>query len=465
MSFIAIDLGTSFIKGGILDLDRMRIEHIERVPFPNPVPGLAPLCREYNPHQILAAVRDLIDRLKSFANQFEGLVMCSQMHGIVLMSQSGDILSNLTTWQDQRVLQPHPSGKGSYFDVLLRNISPPQVHELGNELRPGLPVGLFFWLAEQKRLPPSDVIPASLPDFVLASLCNCEPSVDLTNAMAYGLLNLKTLNWHSEVMLQLGIDRLHLPTIRRQGEMVSRMKLGATTIPCFTPVGDYQCALTGALLKYGELSLNISTGSQVSLLKPHMELGDYQTRPFFDGRFANTITHIPAGRSLNLLVQLLTEVAASQSLELADPWDYIIRQVSQVTQTDLSVNLAFFTSSCGDHGEMSNIREENLTVGHLFRAAFENMATNYFTCAQRIAPDKSWQRLVFSGGLAQKIDSLREIICAKFRSEYRVCPSSEDTLLGLLALALTFSGRVDSVEQATQELWHKYITKEASRWT
>jgi hypothetical protein len=96
-------------------------------------------------------------------------------------------------------------------------------------------------------------------------------------------------------------------------------------VPCYTPIGDYQCAMVGALLQYGELSLNISTGSQVSLLKPQAEFGNYQTRPFFDGRFLATITHIPAGRSLNLLVKLFSKLAESQKIELADPWPYIAR--------------------------------------------------------------------------------------------------------------------------------------------
>ena len=70
-------------------------------------------------------------------------------------------------------------------------------------------------------------------------------------------------------------------------------------------------AILGALLQRDELSLNISTGSQVSLLKPKVEFGNFQTRPFFDGRFSITITHIPAGRALNALVKLLSELATT----------------------------------------------------------------------------------------------------------------------------------------------------------
>jgi hypothetical protein len=122
----------------------------------------------------------------------------------------------------------------------------------------------------------------------------------------------------------------------------------------------------------------------------------------------------------------------------------------------MHVNLAFFNSSCGDRGEIANVREQELTVGHLFRAAFQSMADHYYACALRLSPDQAWRNLVFSGGLAQKIDVLRELICAKFRVEHRLCPTSEDTLLGLLALALAFTSRTGSVEQATAILLETY---------
>ena len=115
-----------------------------------------------------------------------------------------------------------------------------------------------------------------------------------------------------------------------------------------------------------------------------------------------------------------------------------------------------------DRGQIGNIHEEELTVGHLFRAAFQNMADNYYASALRLAPRKNesatgdWRRLVFSGGLAQKMPVLREVICAKFQADSRLSPTSEETLLGLLALALVFSGRQATVEDAIHLLEQEY---------
>ena len=65
----------------------------------------------------------------------------------------------------------------------------------------------------------------------------------------------------------------------------------------------------------GELSINISTGSQVSRRTDRLEPGEVQTRAYFHGDLLQTITHLPAGRSLNVLVRLLTEVARAEGMQ------------------------------------------------------------------------------------------------------------------------------------------------------
>jgi len=297
-----------------------------------------------------------------------------------------------------------------------------------------------------------DLIPVSIPDFVLCLLTGASPGVESTNGMAYGLLNLETMDWHRPVIEALGLNHLRWPGLRKHGEVIGHIKLGGKAVPCYTPVGDYQCALLGTLLERDELSLNISTGSQVSRLTSRMNLGDYQTRPFFDGKFLNTFTHIPAGRALDVLVDLVGEVARAQQIELPDPWSYIALEALKVESTDLGVDLNFFSSPFGDRGAISNIRQDNLTVGHLFRGAFNNMTERYYQCALRVWPERTWQRLVFSGGLIGKLEALRQVVQSRFQIDYRMAPYPEDTLTGLLILALTFSGKAESIGQATSYL-------------
>ena len=428
----------------------MRLEHIHHLPFPEPIPGLPPLFCEIDPGQIVSAVSDLIRALLPQAANCAGLVLCGQMGGLVLTTISGVPLSNYISWRDQRLLMRPPAGAGTYFDLLFQRLSPDERRQLGNEVRPGLPLSYLFWLLQKNQMPASEAFAATLTDFVLARLCGSTPAMELTQAT--GALNLETLNWHYDVFSKLGLQQVRWPILRGLREPVGRLEIAGLSLPCYAPVGDHQCALAGAFIGPQELSLNISTGSQASLLTPRLELGNYQTRPFFDNQFLNTITHIPAGRSLNVLLGLLGELAAAQQIRLDDPWSYIQQATSAVADTDLAVDLAFFPSPVGERGAISNISEGNLTVGQLFYAAFRNMADNYQACALRLSPKRDWHTLVFSGGLAQKLELLRTMIVARLGCDYRLCASTEDTLLGLLALALVVSGQAPSVAAAIETL-------------
>lgn len=154
----------------------------------------------------------------------------------------------------------------------------------------------------------------------------------------------------------------------------------------------------------------------------------------------------------------MTELAQLQGKALDDPWPQIAQSAAQIGSNDLVVNLSFFDSVGGSSGAIANIREENLTVGHLFHAAFANMAGNYYQSALRIDANQPWRQLVFSGGLAQKITVLQQLIQQQFNRPTRLCPSAEDTMLGLLALGHVATGRITSVSAAIHYLAEQITT-------
>ncbi len=451
MTLLGIDIGTSFIKGAILDVDRRRFGHVRRVPFPEPIPGLDPLLCEYKPSDVVNAVWEMISDLAEIVEDCQGVVVCTQMASMALIDADGRARSNCIGWRDQRVLMPHPSGRGRYFDVYKERISDEQRRSLGNEMPVGMPGCFLFWMVERGNVD-RGLMPLSLGDFVIGSLCGSTAGIEHTNAMAYGLLDLTTREWHREVIRQLGLDVFVWPSLVQQGTVAGFLELKGKKVPCYPSIGDYQCSLAGALVGDRELSINISTGSQVSRITETLELGDYQSRPFFDGRFTNTLSHLPAGRSLNVLVNLLTELSSLSGVAVAEPWRWIECEVKSASPSDLIVDLGFYPGPCGEHGGISNIREKNLTVGNLFRAAFENMADNYLTAASRVWPSKSWERVVLSGGLANKLPSLYSVLEKRFGSSPQLSRCPEEALCGLLLLAMTVTGSCKQITDAMNEV-------------
>lgn len=457
MHFVAIDIGSSYLKGAVVDMNALRLSHIAREPFPAPAANLPSGCFEVEPQAVVDASRRLLLRLLEHAPDCLGIVASTQMGGLVLADRRLRPLTRYISWRDQRTVLPGDESSASSFTKFLEAVGPDDARRLGRDLKPGYMTSLLHWLKLQNRLPHDPAYALSIGDFVIASLAADSNAVPRTHpTSACGGVDVTCGDWAAATWRRLGLDSILWPEMAGLATVVGRWQVGGRSIRLYPALGDHACALAGVLLEEGELSLNISTGSQVSQLTSTFAPGDYQTRPYLDQRLLNTITHIPAGRSLNVLVDLLTEWSRAQATELgltpADPWPYIAQAAEEAGETELDVDLSFFAGPLGEQGHVRGITTDNLRIGTLFRAAFRSMATNYALLAGRVAPNRNWSRLVFSGGLAQNLELLRRLIRESLPGECRVSPETEDTLRGLLIAAMVASGRAATVVEATQLL-------------
>ena len=436
MRILSIDLGTTYLKGGVLDLETQVVQSTVRRKMPDPIEGLHPLFYEIDPKKLVDAVEALIQQLMQTAPEADTLMMCSQMHGMVLLNECGQPCSNAITWRDQRSALTVPGGSCSYLDVVSEALGAKRLRGLGNELRPGIPVGTLVWLEREENLPAGPLTVVSLPDFVLSQLSGQPACVDATNAASYGLFNVCEGRWSRESIAALELRRFKFPPVADFCEVAYQIKRSGRVLNCHTPVGDHQCALAGAQLRPNELSVNVATGSQVSVLSREFAEGEFQVRPYFGGAFLLIVTHIPAGRALQSLVDLLTELPRRAGINLGDPWA-LIEQALREDQTGepLVVDLSFFGSEDAPAGSLSNIDENNFNVGELFRAAFEKMADDYGRHARELRQFTKVERIVFSGGVIQKCASLRSLVEESIGLPSRLAEAREDTMLGMLKLA------------------------------
>ncbi len=443
MRFAGLDLGATFLKAAVLDIESGTLSEIRRHPFPPFLEGRPAGVREVDAVAIANAARGLIEETVRLAPDCAGVWLSGQMHGFVLCDDQGRARSPFISWQDQRCLWPHEGG-GTHFDAVRAALSPAEVVALGNELRPGLPLTTLGALHQRGELPEGYYVTA-LSDFVLAHLGATAPVTSPTHAAAHGLFDVAAAEWHRPVLARLGLDRLAWPRVATALEPWGELRVHGKALPFFPTFGDQQVALLGAGLEPGELSVNVATGSQVSLIAESAEAGDYQVRPFFDGAFLRTITHLPAGRALNALIGLLTELADTPPV---DPWTKIAEAVAATESTDVKADISFFPCATGSAGGLQNLREENLHLGPIFRAAFESMATNYTAAARRLSPAGAWNRVVFSGSLSRRIAPLREAILADLEISCRIPFEEEDALMGLLVLARAGEARKPVAEAA-----------------
>lgn len=451
MRCLGLDVGSSSIKGAVLDLERWSVDGVVTEPFPGPVAGLPAGRFEVEPRAIEAGVARVLERLFAEAPEAAAVHASGQMGGVLLVDGGGAPLTRYISWRDQRAVIASAQGApawpgdskasqgGTSLAVVRETWGKATLEALGNELQPGSAGPLLHWLSRRGLLPDGGLL-ATPADFALARLSGCLPRMDPTQAV--GLLDLRAGAWHREAFEALGLGGLRWPELANPREPAGQLRHGGREVPVYAALGDQQCALHGVGLQPDELSINVSTGSQVSRRAPAFEPGPYQSRRFIGEGHLNTITHLPAGRSLNVLVDLLAELPRTLGVSLPSPWEAIAREAARARAEagGLVADLAFFAGPLGSTGRIDGITTDNLTVGNLFRASFRAMADNYVEAADRLCPARDWSGVVLSGGLARSVPILRRLIEERFLERRPDAPLrepaiAEETLVGLLQVA------------------------------
>ena len=444
MEFLAVDLGTSFIKTAIVDVADLRIREVRRCASPPNIGGGPADTVEINPSDVLSVVRKLVDDLLALSGDCLGILMCGQMGGLILLDQFHTPVSAYMSWQDRRACRIR-SGQTSYFQYLQELVADQTHSVLGNELRPGLSPSLLSYIFQTQPQRLSDsTIPVTLPDYIAAALCGKRPVTEVTNAP--GVVSIVDRKLATDVLQQAGVPPLDWPLLVNFQHRVGEYKSGTQTVPVYAATGDHQCSLVGTLLRRGELSINIATGSQISLLTTENHCKEFQLRPFFDGQWLKTITNIPAGRALTTILKLLVEVSGKEPGQRE--WDYFFRAADETVDSDVAVNLGLFPGAIPGPGLLGNLSESNLTVGHIARAALQQMATQYEQLSVQLDRNRKWDRIALSGGLARKSALLRQLVCNALSTESRMAPTDDDALFGLLVLGRVVAGLEPDVMSA-----------------
>lgn len=412
MKTLGLDFGGTYIKAGWLHSGRAH--DVQR----RPVPGFIDTngrARELDPKAVLEAVQVLL----SAHPGAESVWIAGQMSCFTFVDRDGTALTPLVSWQDERVIDVTP---------LAERLGPATIRALGNELRPGLPIA---------TLSLTEAIPAdisrrgqytSLAGFIAGSLMGqWAPETHVTDAAASGMWDVVGDRWNDEAVSAAGLRPDQLPAGTWSCAPIGRTSSGALV---HAPLGDQQASLLGAGLRPGALSMNIATGGQASAVSTSTQTpADVQLRPYLKGSFLHTITHLPAGRALTAVVRLLNHGDTS-----AKAWDWAARacaadhdwQVQKVHEPHW--DLGFFSH---EGGSLTNLTGAT-TAAECMTAAVTEVAQAFIAAAHRLG---EFDRLIFSGGLVQKFEPLRQAIAAGLNRPAEVHTGDDATLDGLARLA------------------------------
>lgn len=280
---LGIDVGGTFIKGALLSGGKV-VGEVVRSPMPPFLDPTSPRCL-IDPDSLMESVHSVISAVID-GQSINRIFVTGQMASIAFTDERGKAVSPIISWQDPE--------SGS-VERVQHSISPEALLRTGDGIRESLPL---VRLSAMKI--PVTVHVTSLLAYVAGALIGSRVRlIHTTDAAAWGMLNLTTGNWDSEILDFLCLTRDSLPHVTGNIEQIGTQPRTRATV--FVAVGDQQASLLGAgfgsTMQRNCASVNLATGGQVSVVEEGMA-SRAQLRPFFAGRWLHTVTHLPAGRLL-----------------------------------------------------------------------------------------------------------------------------------------------------------------------
>lgn len=435
MNTITIDCGASYIKGALINKDGVVLKKQQKQ---------APaVCKN---EDILASgwintlyviVKKMIEELAENVKETK-LCISNEMHGFILAYENGTPYTDYISWQREFGAVRNESDGKSAVNILSQCEYETDILKSGMPLRAGLPSCNLFFLKRAGYLKnyntEEKLFFYTLGDYIIRRFANLQPICHPSNAAATGLYYLENETWNYRLIEMISGKDMVFPEVGSREILINRAGIRYHIYPA---IGDQQAALLGAgLMNSGELSFNLGTGAQVSVLADRPEFGtEYQIRPYFAGRYIKTIPHLPSGRALNVYIRFFEDVFKRFQIQIDQDtiWKVLIDSV-KFRESNLICDMSFFENPITDHkmGSIQNIGEYDLSVENLMNGIFEQMAENFLWAANKIQPNENHvKKILFSGGIGRKIEMIRKRIVEHYSGDVMIQVAENETLIGL----------------------------------
>ena len=219
---------------------------------------------EHDPNEIWRRTEEVIGAAMEMRGlrprDLAAIGITNQRETTVLWNRhTGSPVANAIVWQDTRV--------GEQVSEFSRAGGADRFRA-----QTGLPLSTYFsslkirWLLEnvpgaREQAEAGDLLFGTIDTFLMWRLTGRHVT-DCTNASRTQLMNLKTLDWDSELLAAFGIPRQMLPEIRSSSEVYGEATLDAVAdVPVAGVLGDQQAALVGqTCFRAGEAKNTYGTG-------------------------------------------------------------------------------------------------------------------------------------------------------------------------------------------------------------
>ncbi len=342
--------------------------------------------------------------------------IAGQMHGVICLSEDGEILSPLYTWQN---------GFGQRKTGGNRTICQEITALSGETIPTGYGITTYYALRKLGLLPSNTARIVTVMDLLAARLTGTDPVLHPTNAAALGAYDLAAGAFRGDVLKTLDISPTLLPKVADGYQIVGVYNTADRQIPVAVSIGDNQAGLFGSLADDRMVLVNVGTSSQVSVITDDPASSGGEVRPYFDGNYIRSGAALCGGRAYTLLKNFIRSVAAGLGMEVSDRviYDYLNRSAEQGKEAPLAVSTQFSGTRTNPDalGSITEIGLHNFTPEALSAGVLRGIINELYQMYTAMGGEGDGVSIVVSGNAMRKNPVLRKI-CAEVFGKIPLLP-------------------------------------------
>ena len=200
--FIGLDLGTSGLKGIVIDEAQSVVaEATAPLSVSRPRPGWS----EQSPSDWIAAAEAVLGRLAAQTDlgRVAGIGLSGQMHGATLIDRSGDVLRPAILWNDTR----------SFAEAAELDADPRFRAVTGNIVFPGFTAPKLVWVARNEPDVFARTARVLLPKDYLRLWLTGEAAAEMSDAAGTSWLDTGARDWSDALLAATDLSREHMPRL------------------------------------------------------------------------------------------------------------------------------------------------------------------------------------------------------------------------------------------------------------
>ena len=268
--FLGIDTSTTGSKALIIDEQG---EVVAVASSPHTLQTPRPLWSEQNPREwwdaVTVSIRSALEQAGLRGEQIGAVGLTGQMHGLVLLDESGEVLRPAILWNDQRTQ--------SQCDEIHARIGRQKFIQItGNVALTGFTAPKILWVKENEPDVYAKAKHVLLPKDYIRYMLTGDYAMDKADGAGTVLFDLKSRDWSEEVLAALEIPRAWMPKTFEGPEctgQVSQEVASLTGLKAGTPVvaggGDQAAQAVGVgAVEPGIVGLTVGTSGVVFATTP-----------------------------------------------------------------------------------------------------------------------------------------------------------------------------------------------------